>query len=450
MTPAKPRPIPRPKAPSPATLAAHATHPVRVPVVEDITPAQIKAASAFGAVDGDQVVVIDGDTRTPVGPAAGDEPITPYAKGFIELAAAVERFHARLVGAELGPKDIDESLSHLRSSLETPTVVGNLAALRARFGIVEAEANEVAERVRAERAAAREEAAKAREVIVTQAEELAAKPVAQVHWKNDTARMRDLLEEWKEAQRSGARMAKEAERAMWKRFTHARSAFEKARKSHFAQLDKENSQVAGAKEDLVARAEALATSTDWDSTARQFKQLMDQWRGAGRGRRSVDDALWARFQAAQESFFTARRGAAEQEEQALAGNVPAKEAALKDAEALLPIKDLRAAKRDLRAIQDRFDGAGEVPRADAQRLIKRMSAVEKAIREADQSAWNSRNPEIEARATGAAAQLHAAIAELEEQLADAKAAKNARKVKEFTEALAARKAWLKQIENVAK
>ncbi|WP_291382170.1 DUF349 domain-containing protein [Demequina sp.] len=450
MTPAKPRPIPRPKAPSPASLAAHATHPVKVPVVEKITPEQIAAASAFGAVDGDQVVVIEGETRTPVGPATGDEPISAYAKSFIELAAAVERFHARLVGAELSPKDIDDALTSLRSSLETPTVVGNLAALRARFGIVEAEANEVAEKVRAERAAAREEAAKAREVIVTQAEELAAKPAAQVHWKNDTARMRELLDEWKEAQRTGARMAKEAERALWKRFTHARSAFEKARKAHFAQLDKENSSVAGAKEQLVATAEALATSTDWDSTARQFKQLMDQWRNAGRGRRSVDDALWARFQAAQEAFFTARRAVAEQEEQALAGNLPAKEAALKDAEALLPIKDLRAAKRDLRVIQDRFDGAGEVPRADAQRLVRRMSAVEKAIREADQSAWTTRNPEIEARASGAAAQLHAAIAELEQQLAEAKAAKNTRKVKEFTEALAARKAWLKQIEAVAK
>lgn len=450
MTPAKPRPIPRPKAPSPASLAAHATHPVKVPVVEKITPQQIAAASAFGAVDGDQVVVIEGETRTPVGPAASDEPITPYAKAFIELAAAVERFHARLVGAELSPKDIDKSLTSLRASLETPTVVGNLAALRARFGIVEAEANEVAAKVRAERTAAREEAAKAREVIVTQAEELAAKPVAQVHWKNDTARMRDLLEEWKEAQRTGARLAKEAERALWKRFTHARSAFEKARKSHFAQLDKENSSVAGAKEQLVATAEALATSTDWDSTARQFKQLMDQWRNAGRGRRSVDDALWARFQAAQEAFFTARRAVAEQEEQALASNLPAKEAALKDAEALLPIKDLRAAKRELRIIQDRFDGAGEVPRADAQRLVRRMSAVEKAIREADQSAWTTRNPEIEARATGAAAQLHAAIAELEQHLADAKTAKDTRKVKELTESLAARRAWLKQIEAVAK
>jgi len=450
MTPAKPRPIPRPQAPSPAILAAHATHPVRIPLADDISAEQITSASAFGAVDGDQVVVIEGETRTPVGPATGDEPVAPYAKAFIEFAASVERFHARLVGAELSPKDIDDALTGLRAALETPVFVGNLAALRARFGIVEAEAKEVSDKVRAERAAAREKAAAAREVLVAEAEKLAAKPLPQVHWKNDTARMRELLDEWKEAQRSGARMAKDAEREMWARFTKARSSFEKARKVHFAQLDKENASVAGTKEELAARAEALSTSTDWDGTARQFKQLMDQWRLAGRGRKSTDDALWARFQGAQESFFSTKRAASEAEESALAENAPAKAAAVAAAEALLPITDVRAAKRDIRVIQDRFEAAGEVPRAAAATLSRRMAAVEKAIRDADHATWTTKNPEIEARATGAAAQLHAAIADLESKLEAAKAAKDTRKVKEFTESLAARKAWLKQIEAVAK
>ncbi len=450
MTPAKPRPIPRPKAPTPAAMAAHATHPVRVPVVDEITPEQIAAASAFGEVDGEQVVLVEGDVKTPVGPATGDAPIAPYAKAFIELAASVERFHARLTGAELGPKDIDDALKGIKDALDTPVVVGNMAALRARVAIVEAEATELSEKLKAERAAAREEAAAARETIVAQAEALAGKPENQVHWKNDTARMRELLDEWKEAQRAGARIGKDVEREMWKRFTKARSSFEKARKGHFAQLDKDNAQVAGTKESLVARAEALSTSTDWDRTAREYKQLMDQWRGAGRGRRTVDDALWGRFQAAQEAFFTARRGAADAEEAELAANVPAKEEAVAAAEALLPIKSLRDAKRELRAIQDRFDAAGEVPRAEAARLGKRMAAVEKAVRDADSAAWTQRNPEVEARATGLAAQLHAAIADLEQQLEVAKAGGDKRKVKELTESLDARRAWLKQAESVAK
>lgn len=323
-------------------LAAHTSHPVRVPVLDEITDAQIKAAAAFGAVEGDQVVLVDGDLRVPVGPAEGDAPIDPYAKAFIELAASVERFHARLTGAELNSKDVESTLKTLRASLESPVVVGNIAALRARFSIVEAEAQEIVERAKAERAAARAEALAAREVIVTTAEELAAKPLTKVHWKNDTAQMRELLDTWKESQRSGARLSKDAEKDLWKRFTHARSTFEKARKQHFAQLDKENSQVASTKESLVARAEALQTSTDWDTAAREYKSLMDTWRTAGRGRRNTDDALWARFHAAQDAFFTARRAASDAEEAALAENVAPKEALVAEAEALLPVSKSEA------------------------------------------------------------------------------------------------------------
>lgn len=447
MTPAKPRPIPR--APSPAQLAASGSHPVRVPVVEEITEAQIAAAAEFGAVEGEVAYLVDGAERIEVGPAQGDAPLNAYAKAFIELAASVERFHARLLAAELSPKDIETSLASLKESIEKPAVVGNIAALRTRFAVVEAEANETLEKVRAERAAAREAALAAREEIVATAEAIAAKPENKVHWKNDTAQMRDLLEAWKEAQRNGARIPKDAEKELWKRFTHARSAFEKARKHHFAELDKQNASVAAAKEALVARAEELQNSTDWDRAAREYKQLMDKWRAAGRGRKSADDALWNRFHAAQDAFFAARRAAAEAEESELSANVAPKEAIVKEAEALLPIKDVKAAKQALRSIQDRFDAVGDVPRADAARLAKRLGAVERAVREADQAAWNARNPEIEARATGMAAQLHAAIADLEAQIAQAKEAKNPAKVKELEESLAARKAWLKQIESVA-
>lgn len=448
MTPAKARPVPR--VPSPAQLAAHPKPTVRVPVVEQITPAQIAAASAFGAVEDGRVVLIDGEERIPVGEAQGDAPLEAYARAFIELAASVERFHARLTGTELSPKDIDSSLSGLREQITTPASVGNFAALRARFAIVEAEATEIATRIKAEREASRAEALAAREHIVTTAEALAAKPLDKVHWKNDTAQMRELLDTWKESQRSGARVPKDAEKELWKRFTHARSSFEKARKHHFAQLDKDNSTVASTKEALVAKAEALSSSTDWDSTAREYKKLMDAWRAAGRGRKSTDDALWRRFHDAQDAFFEARKAAGEAEEAALAENLAPKEAVVSEAEALLPITDVRAAKQALRSLQDRFEAAGQVPRADAARLAKRMGAVERAVREADQAAWTQRNPEIEARASGAAAQLHAAIADLEAQLAAAKSAKDSRKSKELEESLAARKAWLKQIESVVK
>jgi len=452
MSTPKPKPIPKPgpplKAPSPAVIAAHATHPVKVPVASDVTEAELAAASAFGAVTGEVVTVKDGDDTHEVGPAQGEDPIAPYAKAYFELQASVERFHARLESAELSPKDIDDALAGLAQSLAEPKVVGDLPSLRSRLETVTAEATEARERIQEARKAARDEAVATRETIVAQAEEIAGRDESQVHWKNDTARLRALLDEWKDAQRNLARIPKDVEKAMWKRFTTARSSFEKARKHHFAELDKENASVAGRKEELVAQAERLAESTDWDRTARAFRDLMGEWKRAGRGRRSVDDALWKRFQTAQDSFFDARRSAADAEDEALSGNVEAKEAAVVEAESILPITDLAAAKQALRAAQDRFEAAGRVPRADVTRLNKRIGAVENAVRDAEDAAWNSRNPELEARATGAAAQLLSAIADLEEDLAAAKAAKDKRRIKEAEEALAARRAWLEQIQGV--
>lgn len=452
MTAPKPKPIPKPappiQAPNPAVIAAQASHPVRVPVASDVTEEERLEAATHGTVTGEEVTVKDGDTTRVVGPARGEDPLAPYVKAYFELKASVKRFQARLESAELSPKDIDDALTNLRESLAEPKVVGDLAQLRTAFDEVAAEAAQVRERIQEERRIAREQAVTERENIVARAEEIAARPQTQVHWKNDTTELRALLDEWKEAQRSKTRIPKDTEKALWKRFTTARSSFEKARKQHFAELDRANSEVASRKERLVEQAERLAESTDWDRTAREFRDLMGEWKRSGRGRRSVDDALWKRFQTAQDAFFEARRGAAEAEDAALAGNVEAKEAAVVDAEAILPIKDLAAAKQALRAAQDRFEDAGMVPRADVARLNRRMSAVEKAVRDAEDAQWHSRNPEIEARATGAAAQLEAAIANLEADLEAARAAGDKRKITQAEEALAARRSWLEQIQGV--
>jgi len=442
--------LPAPERPSPAALAAHPTHPVKIPVVVEVDPVAYATAAEFGVVEGDLVFAIDGDARHEVGAAVGEEPLKPYVHAFLELATAVERFHARLQDAELSNKDIDSALAPLAKALEEPKVVGNLLALRVRLNIVTAEANALKEKAKAARDAARAEATAAREDIVAKAEAIAAKPTPQVHWKNDTTELRDLLEAWKVAQQSGARLAKDVERALWKRFTTARSHFEKERRQHFSTLDKENSEVAARKDQLVASAEALVESTDWDKSAKAFADLMGQWRTSGRGRRSTDDALWKRFQKAQDEFFERRRAAEVAEDEALAGNVAAKTAVVIEAEKLLPVKDLAAAKAALRNLQDRFESTGKVPKAEETMLARRMTAVEKSVRGAEDHAWQARNPELEARAHGMVAQLHAAIADLDAKIAEAKAKGDTRAVESLTEARSARSAWLAQVETPSK
>src|SRR5690554_4507857 len=286
MTAPKPTPKPKPGppagGPNPAQIAAKATKPVKVPVASDVSEAELAAAAKHGAVTGEEVTVIDGNETRVVGPARGDDPLAPYVKAYFELRASVERFQARLALAELSPKDIDDALASLRTSLAEPKVVGDLAALRQHFEALEAESKGVRERIQEERRVAREAAVAQREEIVARAEAIAAKPTKQVHWKNDTTALRGLLDEWKAAQRDQTRIPKDTEKALWKRFTTARSQFEKARKQHFAELDRANTGVASRKEQLVEQAERLAESSDWDRTARAFRDLMGEWKSAGR------------------------------------------------------------------------------------------------------------------------------------------------------------------------
>ena len=98
-------------------------------------------------------------------------------------------------------------------------------------------------------------------------------------------------------------------------------------------------------------------------TSRKFNELMDRWKKAGRAGRRDDDALWARFRAAADTFFNARQADREQISSSEKENLAKKEELLTKAEALVPVKDEKAAKQArqaLAAIQEEWDQIGYV------------------------------------------------------------------------------------------
>jgi hypothetical protein len=173
---------------------------------------------------------------------------------------------------------------------------------------------------------------------------------------------------------------------------------------------------------------------------------MTAWKSAGRASRGDDEALWERLKAAQDQFFTARNAVYAQRDAAHSDAAAKKHALAQEAEKLLPIKDLAAAKAALRNVQDRWEAAGEVARNQRDALEQRLRAVEKAIREADQAQWNRSNPERKARANSATTQLREAIDKLAAQLEKAKQSGDARSIKRLEEELAAKNQWLEQVE----
>jgi hypothetical protein len=274
---------------------------------------------------------------------------------------------------------------------------------------------------------------------VEEAEHIAA---TATHWKASGERMAELLEEWKSAPHAD----RAAEAGLWKRLSAARNTFTKRRKAYFATLEAEREAVRERKEHLVQEAEALSGSTDWGGTTSAYRELMRAWKEAGRADRESEADLWKRFREAQDKFFAARGDVFAAKETELRSHATVKEALLAEAQALLPVTDLRAARAALRSIQERWEQAGPVPREAREQLEGGLRKVEEAVRRAEDAQWKRSNPEALKRAQDTVSQLRTAIASLEAQLARANERGDRSGVRKAEESLAARRSWLAEAE----
>ncbi len=453
-----PRPVPRPSARpvavTPAAISTSVAGPAAGAAIiqPDLSPAEAAEAATWGRVEEDGTIWLrEAGGERVVGQIPGtaaDEALAFYVRRYADLHAKVALAEARLT-TDVAPKELEATVASLTEELAEPAVVGDLDALRVRLTAIAEATAERRAAADAERAAAKAVALEARTALVEAAEKIAATEPEKIQWRPAGEQLRELLDAWKEAQRTGPRIDRPSEDALWKRFSHARSTFDRERRRYFAELEKVGSAAKAAKSELVAKAEALASSTEWGPTSGAFRDLMAQWKLAGRASRKDDDALWEKFRSAQDRFFAARDAAAQQTDAEYGANLEVKETLLVEAEALVPVTDLAAAKRTLRSIQERWEDAGKVPRGAIQRVEGRLRAVEQAVRDVEQAQWSRSNPETKARAEGALAQLTSAIAQLEADLARATAAKDTRRIAEAQAALDARRAWLEQIEKAA-
>jgi len=125
-------------------------------------------------------------------------------------------------------------------------------------------------------------------------------------------------------------------------------------------------------------------------------------------------------------------------------NQEAKEALLVEAEALLPVTNLDAARAAYRDVLERWSAIGKVPRDSIRPLENRLQAIETAIKEAENDRWKRTNPEARARAEETAAKLEAQIAELDTKAAKAEARGDAKAARKAAESAATYREWLVQ------
>ncbi|PYC76322.1 DUF349 domain-containing protein [Streptomyces tateyamensis] len=365
-----------------------------------------------------------------------DEALAYFERKYQGLAAEIALLEHRVRKTDLAAKDAQTALDHLRAQVVEAHAVGDLAALGKRLDVLAGEIESRQAERKAARAKAADETRSAKEALVAEAEQLA----QSTQWREAGDRLRALVDTWKGL----PRLDRKSDDELWHRFSHARSVFSKHRKAHFAQLDAERDQARLVKERLVAEAEALSSSTEWGDTAARYRDLMAQWKSAGRAQRDAEDELWARFRGAQDVFFQARSAVFSERDAEQTENQKLKEALAAEAEAILPITDLKAAKAALREVNERWEAIGHVPRDAKPKLDGRLNAVERAVREAEDAEWQRSNPEARARATGMTSLLQSAVDKLQAELDKARAAGNASKAAKLENELAGRQALLDQ------
>ena len=401
------------------------------------------ANDPWGRVDEDGTVYVrtaEGEREVGSWQAGSpDEALAFFKRKYASLETEVALLEQRVTTTDLSPAQAQTSIERLSGSVKEARAVGDLDGLAARLDALTGVVDHRREEVKAAREQSRTEAREIKERIVEEAERIVAEAT---HWKISGERMRQLLEEWKAAPHAD----RAVETALWKRFSAARNAFTKRRKAYFAGLEGERESARIRKEKLVSQAEELADSTDWGPTASAFRDLMRQWKEAGRAGRADEDALWSRFKAAQDQFFQARSAVYSAKEAELREHAKVKEQLLAEAEALLPPTDLRSARTALRSIQERWEKAGSVPREARERLESGLRRVEDALRRAEDTQWRRSNPEALARAKGTVAQIRTAIEQLEKQVTKAHEQGDTKAEEQAAEALAARQAWLAEAE----
>lgn len=414
----------------------------------DETAAVPAADAAWGRVDDDGTVSVrEGESWRVVGQypdGTPEEALAYFERKYSDLASEVTLLEVRARRGGASAADLRSTAQTLTGRVTDAAAVGDLASLRDRL---EALVGTLAEATEAENAAAQEAveaAVRERTAIVEAAEALAARDPQSVQWKQASAEMTALFESWQKHQSDGPRLPRALSQQLWRRFRDARAVVDRHRREFYAELDQTHKAARDAKTRLVERAEALAPRGEDGIGA--YRDLLDEWKRAGRAGKKVDDALWARFKAAGDALYGARSARETADAEESKGKIEAKRALLAEAAPIVDERDIAKARALLTAIQRRWDEIGRIfPRDAERRLDDELRVIEQGVRTREDADWKRNNPETKARANDMTRQLTDAIDKLEAELAEAEARGDARATSAAREALEARRTWLRAL-----
>jgi hypothetical protein len=370
------------------------------------------SSTDFGRVENDGTVLVkmpDGSEKQVGQWAAGDpnDGLAFYIRKYHEIENELSLALQRLKEGKGNADAVFKLIERVKTSLETPNFVGDLSILSTKIEELQVLAAVKKAESSAAKAIAKEKAMEKRKQLVEEAEKL----INSKQWKVTTQRFKEIVEEWKKLPHG----AKSEEQALWKRFSSARSAFDKTRRQYFSTLESGRKEASKIKSEIVTQAKAIADSKEWNDTANKFRNLMAKWKSAPILERKEEQKLWKEFKLAQDVFFAARTAALSVLDEEHSKNLEAKKVLAEKAEKILPITDIKSARQALKPIQEEWSKIGHVSRKDKDKIEARLKSVEEAIRNAEKNELNRTDPAKSARAQSTMELIEAKLIKTEKE-----------------------------------
>lgn len=160
-----------------------------------------------------------------------------------------------------------------------------------------------------------------KEALCDQVEKIVVGVTDDTHIESASKQVMELQRQWKEI----GPVPRENIASIWDRFHTACEEVFTMRRVYHKKREEQWSKNEALKENLVAEAEALSNSEDWEHTPGRLKEIQAEWKNIPSGSRKAEQALWERLNTACDTFFARRRAVFEYRDKERQENLKKKE-----------------------------------------------------------------------------------------------------------------------------
>lgn len=193
---------------------------------------------------------------------------------------------------------------------------------------------------------------------------VAAAAEGNVKWNDTTDQLIALQNEWK----SVGRTTEKDNEKIWAEFRAVCDSFFDKKKEYFATLNEKFAANRKLKSELISKADALKTSTDWQKTSQDLIRLQETWKKHPSNGDKEEPKLFHRFRQACNAFFEAKKNFYDNLDASFESNLVAKEEILARFNEFKLGSDNNANREQLKAFSTEWNAAGMVPMKDKKRL----------------------------------------------------------------------------------